>query len=121
MSSKKMPPQFLEYLKKKDAKKEDEQGPTVDMSSPIQMLKTFSAQQKSAFTQEAKALDDKAKTQSELTLADQEMIKAKEQASKASNTTPLAKALDPCVFMRPPQTGACSIFRVAKTPSGRPS
>ena len=60
-------------------------GVTVDKSDPIQMLKTFAAQQKSAFTQEAKALDDKAKAQSELTLADQELIKAKEQAGKASN------------------------------------
>jgi predicted chitinase len=56
----------------------------VDMSDPIQMLKTFAAKQKSAFTQEAKAIDDKEKSQSELTMASQEMIKAKEQADKAS-------------------------------------
>ncbi len=56
----------------------------VDMSDPIQMLKTFAAKQKSAYTQEAKAIADKEKSQSELTLASQEMIKAKEQADKAS-------------------------------------
>jgi hypothetical protein len=64
---------------------EEAKGVTVDKSDPIQMLKTFAAQQKSAFTQEAKALDEKAKAQSELTLADQEMIKAKEQSDKATN------------------------------------
>jgi predicted chitinase len=64
---------------------EEAKGVTVDKSDPIQMLKTFASQQKSAFTQEAKALDDKAKTESELALANQEMIKAKEQSDKATN------------------------------------
>jgi predicted chitinase len=66
-----------------DAKKEAEQGPTVDMSSPIQMLKTFSAQQKSAFTQEAKALDDKEKARSEMKMASDEYSKAMEARNKA--------------------------------------
>ena len=63
---------------------EDAKNVTVDMSDPIQMLKTFAAKQKSAYTQEARAIDDKEKSQSELTMASQEMIKAKEQADKAS-------------------------------------
>lgn len=60
-------------------------GVTVDKSDPIQMLKTFAAQQKSAFTQEAKALDDKDKARSELALASQEYAKAVEQNGKATN------------------------------------
>ena len=69
-----------------DAKKEAEQGPTVDMSSPIQMLKTFSAQQKSAFTQEAKALDDKEKARSEMKMASDEYSKAMEARNKAMSS-----------------------------------
>ena len=60
-------------------------GVTVDKSDPIQMLKTFAGQQKSAFTQEAKALDDKDKARSELALASQEYAKAVEQNGKATN------------------------------------
>jgi hypothetical protein len=59
-------------------------GVTVDKSDPIQMLKTFAAQQKSAFTQEAKALDDKDKARSELAMASQEYAKAVEQNGKAT-------------------------------------
>ena len=59
-------------------------GVTVDKSDPIQMLKTFAAQQKSAFTQEAKALDDKDKARSDLALASQEYAKAVEQNGKAT-------------------------------------
>jgi hypothetical protein len=58
---------------------------TVDMSNPIQMLKTFAAKQKSAFTQEAKALDDKEKSQSELKMANDAYTKAVEEGNKASN------------------------------------
>jgi hypothetical protein len=64
---------------------EEAKGVTVDKSDPIQMLKTFSAQQKSALTQEAKALDDKEKARSDLVLANQEMTKAIEQSGKATN------------------------------------
>jgi hypothetical protein len=51
-------------------------GVTVDKSDPLQMLKTFASQQKSAFTQEAKALDAKEKSQSELNMASEELSKA---------------------------------------------
>jgi hypothetical protein len=64
---------------------EEAKGVTVDKSDPIQMLKTFAAQQKSAFTQEAKALDDKDKARSDLALASQEYAKAVEQNGKATN------------------------------------
>ena len=60
-------------------------GVTVDKSDPLQMLKTFASQQKSAFTQEAKALDDKDKARSDLALASQEYAKAVEQNGKATN------------------------------------
>ena len=60
-------------------------GVTVDKSDPIQMLKTFASQQKSAFTQEAKALDDRDKARSDLALASQEYAKAVEQNGKATN------------------------------------
>jgi hypothetical protein len=63
---------------------EEAKGVTVDKSDPIQMLKTFAAQQKSAFTQEAKALDDKDKARSDLALASQEYAKAVEQNGKAT-------------------------------------
>lgn len=65
-----------------DAKKA-ETNPTVDMSNPIQMLKTFAAQQKSAFTEEAKALDDKEKARSEMKMASDEYSKAMEARNKA--------------------------------------
>ena len=64
---------------------EEAKGVTVDKSDPIQMLKTFAAQQKSAFTQEAKALDDKDKARTEMKMASDEYSKAIEQAGKASN------------------------------------
>lgn len=56
----------------------------VDMSDPIQMLKTFAAKNKSAYTQEAKALDDKEKARSELKMASDEYAKAIEQSGKAT-------------------------------------
>ena len=64
---------------------DEAKGVTVDKSDPIQMLKTFANQQKSAFTQEAKALDDKDKARSDLALASQEYAKAVEQNGKATN------------------------------------
>jgi hypothetical protein len=64
---------------------EEAKGVTIDKSDPIQMLKTFANQQKSAFTQEAKALDDKDKARSDLALASQEYAKAVEQNGKATN------------------------------------
>jgi hypothetical protein len=64
---------------------EEAKGVTVDKSDPLQMLKTFASQQKSAFTQEAKALDDKDKARSDLALASQEYAKAVEQNGKATN------------------------------------
>jgi hypothetical protein len=63
---------------------DEAKGVTVDKSDPLQMLKTFAAQQKSAFTQEAKALDDKDKARSDLALASQEYAKAVEQNGKAT-------------------------------------
>ena len=65
-----------------DAKKE----PTVDLSNPIQMLKTFAAQQKSAFSQEAKALDDKEKARSEMKMANDGYSKALEARNKAEQS-----------------------------------
>ncbi len=67
----------------KKKKLEEGKAPTVDMSNPIQMLKTFAAQQKSAFTQEAKALDDKEKARSEMKMASDEYSKAMESRNKA--------------------------------------
>ncbi len=68
----------------KKKKLEEGKTPTVDMSNPIQMLKTFAAQQKSAFTQEAKALDDKEKARAEMKMASDEYSKAIEAAGKAT-------------------------------------
>jgi predicted chitinase len=60
------------------------QDPSVSLANPIQMLKSFAAQQKSAFTQEAKALDDKEKARSEMKSASDEYSKAIEAAGKAT-------------------------------------
>jgi predicted chitinase len=60
------------------------QDPSVSLANPIQMLKTFAAQQKSAFTQEAKALDDKEKARAEMKAASDEYSKAIEAAGKAT-------------------------------------
>jgi hypothetical protein len=73
---------------------EEAKGVTVDKSDPIQMLKTFASQQKSAFTQEAKALDDKDKARSDLALASQEYAKAVEQNGKATNDMERKAAAD---------------------------
>lgn len=66
----------------------------VDMADPIQMLKSFAAQQKSAFTQEAKALDDKERAQSELKMASEEYAKAVSEQGKATNDLERKAAAD---------------------------
>jgi hypothetical protein len=65
---------------------EEAKGVSVDMSNPIQMLKTFAAQQKSAFTQEAKALDDKEKARSEMKMANDGYARALEARNKAEQS-----------------------------------
>jgi hypothetical protein len=62
---------------------DEAKGASVDMSNPIRMLKTFANQQNSAFTQEAKALEDKDKARIEMKMASDEYSKAIEQAGKA--------------------------------------
>jgi predicted chitinase len=57
---------------------------SVDMSDPIKMLKTFAAKQKSAYTQEARAIEDKEKSQNELKSANEAYAKAVEEGNKAS-------------------------------------
>ncbi len=69
----------------KKKKLDEAKGVTVDMSDPIQMLKSFAAKNKSAYTQEAKALDAKEKTQSELNMSSQELAKAQIELNKAGN------------------------------------
>jgi predicted chitinase len=71
--------------KKKKLEAEKAENTTVDMSDPIQMLKSFAAKQKSAFSQEAKALDAKEKSQSELNMASQELSKAQVELGKAGS------------------------------------
>jgi len=71
--------------REKAAAEEAKGGGSVSMSDPIQMLKTFAAQQKSAFTQEAKALEDKDKARNDLALASKEYANAVEQNGKATN------------------------------------
>ena len=66
-------------------KKSEAENTSVNMSDPIQMLKSFAAKQKSAFTQEAKALDAKEKSQSELNMASQELSKAQVELGKAGS------------------------------------
>jgi hypothetical protein len=72
-----------EKKKKLDAEKAE--NTTVDMSDPIQMLKSFAAKQKSAFTQEAAALDAKVKSESELKMANEEYQKAQLEVQKAGS------------------------------------
>ena len=72
-----------EKKKKLDAEKAE--NTTVDMSDPIVMLKSFAAKQKSAFTQEATALEAKQKTQSELNMASEELSKAQLELNKAGS------------------------------------
>jgi hypothetical protein len=60
-------------------------GETVDMSDPIKMLKSFAAKQKSAFTQEAKAIEAKEKSQLELNSASEELTKAQTELNKAGS------------------------------------
>ena len=67
----------------KKKKLDEAKGETVNMSDPIQMLKSFAAKNKSAYTQEAKALDAKEKTQSELNMASEELSKAQIELNKA--------------------------------------
>jgi mRNA-degrading endonuclease RelE of RelBE toxin-antitoxin system len=69
----------------KKKKLDEAKGVTVDTSDPIQMLKSFAAKNKSAYTQEAKALDAKEKTQSELNMSSQELAKAQIELKKAGN------------------------------------
>jgi hypothetical protein len=50
---------------------EEAKGVSVDMSNPLQMLKTFANQQKSAFSQEAKAIEDQEKASSQFKMANE--------------------------------------------------
>ena len=72
-----------EKKKKLDAEKAE--NTTVDMSDPIVMLKSFAAKQKSAFTQEAAALEAKQKSESELKMANEEYQKAQLELQKAGS------------------------------------
>lgn len=71
--------------KKKKLEAEKAENTTVDMSDPIVMLKSFAAKQKSAFTQEAAALDAKQKSESELKMANEEYQKAQLEVQKAGS------------------------------------
>jgi hypothetical protein len=71
--------------KKKKLEAEKAENTTVDMSDPIVMLKSFAAKQKSAFTQEAAALEAKQKSESELKMANEEYQKAQLELQKAGS------------------------------------
>lgn len=55
----------------------------VDLSDPLQMLKSFAEKNKSAFTQEAKALDEKDRARNELAMASDAYTTAMKQAANA--------------------------------------